>query len=199
MRSFTWNNRSGSSQSHTDFWLLSNNIDKEKITINILATPLTDHTAIHRNIQFSASNTIRRSCYWKWNNSLLKHEKVKTEIMNWITSFYKKAKREKSYNTNWELLKFELGKFLRQHGSSIAKTKRAEEEKIISKMSLFYQRRPDEVWQEDKVLLLELQNKLDELYRQKAEGAFVRSRKRWLEEGQHFLKNTHPKWIPSTT
>jgi len=73
---------------------------------------------------------------------------------------------------------------LRQYGTSIAKAKRAEEEEVISKISSFYQRAPDDVSEEDKLLLLQLQNKLDDLYRQKAEGAFVRSRKRWLEEGE---------------
>ncbi|XDV26393.1 hypothetical protein PO909_030123, partial [Leuciscus waleckii] len=177
-RSFTWSNRSGSSQSRIDFWLLSSNIDKEKVTVNILATPLTDHRAIHINTQFSASNTFHRSCYWKLNNSLLKHEKVKAEMIMLITRFYNKAKKEKSYNTNWELLKFELGKFLRQYGTAIAKAKRAEEDEVINTISSFYQRPPEEVSEEDRLLLLQLQNKL------KAEGAFVRSRKRWLEEGE---------------
>jgi len=73
---------------------------------------------------------------------------------------------------------------LRQYGTSIAKAKRAEEEEVISKISSFYQRAPDDISEEDKLLILQLQNKLDDLYRQKAEGAFVRSRKRWLEEGE---------------
>ena len=101
-----------------------------------------------------------------------------------ITHYYNKAKKEKSYNTNWELLKFESGKFLRQYGTFVAKTKRAEEDEVINTISSFYQRPPEEVSEEDRLLLLQLQNKLDELYRQKAEGAFVRSRKRWLEEGE---------------
>ena len=32
--------------------------------------------------------------------------------------------------------------------------------------------------------LIELQNKLDNIYRLKAEGAFIRSRKKWIEEGE---------------
>lgn len=64
---------------------------------------------------------------------MLRHEKVKTEIIKLITLFYNKAKKEKSYNTNWELLKFESGKFLRQYGTSIAKAKRTEEDEVINK------------------------------------------------------------------
>lgn len=62
----------------------------------------------------------------------------------------------------------------------------------------YYQKSPEEFSEEDKLTLLDLQNKLDGLYRHKAEGAFVRSRRRWLEEGEQNsafsgLKNTDPK------
>ncbi len=36
----------------------------------------------------------------------------------------------------------------------------------------------------EKVELAHYQHILDEFYKQKAEGAFVRSRKRWMEEGE---------------
>lgn len=32
--------------------------------------------------------------------------------------------------------------------------------------------------------MAELQSQLDNIYKRKAEGAFIRSRKRWLEEGE---------------
>lgn len=40
-----------SRQSRIDVWLLSSFVEKDKITVNFLATPLTDHIAIHINIQ----------------------------------------------------------------------------------------------------------------------------------------------------
>jgi len=95
-RSFTWSNRSGSSQSSIDFWLLSNYIDKDKITVNILTTPLTDHRAIHISIQLNASSTFHRSCYWKLNNSLLKHDKAKTEIIKLKYFFLQQGKIRKN-------------------------------------------------------------------------------------------------------
>jgi len=74
--------------------------------------------------------------------------------------------------------------------TSIAKAERAEDE-VISKISSFYQRSPEEVSEDDKLLLLQLQYKLDDLYRQKAEGAFVRTRK-----CDGVLKDTNLKSIP---
>lgn len=42
--------------------------------------------------------------------------------------------------------------------------------------------------EEEKEELASSQTKLDELYCQKAKGAFIRSRSKWLEEGE---QNTH--------
>jgi len=42
----------------------------------------------------------------------------------------------------------------------------------------------DMLTNEDHLNLAKLQNKLDEIYKRKAEGAFIRSRKKWLEEGE---------------
>jgi len=66
----------------------------------------------------------------------------------------------------------------------MAKLKAAAEEKLIVQISSIYQLPSDGVSEEDKLHLKELQCQLDELYRGKAEGAFVRSRKRWIEEGE---------------
>lgn len=184
-RSFTWSNRSGSRQSRIDFWLLSDNIAEDGVTVNILTTPLTDHRAIYINIQlFTYDNLPCRSSYWKLNSSLLEHKMVKTEIRKLIDHFWDKAIKEESYNLNWELFKFEAGKFLRQYGAKVAKARTAEEDKLITEISSIFQQHPDVVSEEDKLKIRNLQNKLDDLYRYKAEGAFVRSRKKWLEEGE---------------
>lgn len=182
-RLFTRSNKVGSRHSRIDFWLVSNCVDKDNIAVNILATPLTDHRAIHINIQMLTPDNIPyKSSYWKLNNSLLKHEVVNTQINKLLTYYWNKANREKSFCTNWELFKFDACKFLRRYGSEIAKLRKTEEEEVISKIASYYQRSPEEISEDDKLILLDLQNKLDSLYRRKAEGAFVRSRKRWLEE-----------------
>ncbi|KAJ0029318.1 hypothetical protein NQD34_004315 [Periophthalmus magnuspinnatus] len=43
---------------------------------------------------------------------------------------------------------------------------------------------PKDLSEENKISLASLQNKLDDLYKKRAEGAFVRSRLKWLEEGE---------------
>lgn len=67
---------------------------------------------------------------------------------------------------------------------NIAKLKRAQEENIISTIAYLSSRFPNSLSVEESNTLFEYQHKLDDLYKLRAEGAFVRSRRRWLEEGE---------------
>lgn len=66
----------------------------------------------------------------------------------------------------------------------VAKAKRAEEENLISEITSITQEIPGNLIESEHGHLISLQNKFDDIYRLKAEGAFVRSRRRWLEEGE---------------
>lgn len=50
--------------------------------------------------------------------SLLLNDEVKKEVTGLISYFWSKAREEKQFGIKWELLKFEVGKFLRKSGSS---------------------------------------------------------------------------------
>lgn len=58
----------------------------------------------------------------------------------------------------------------------------------LKRVSCLSQKNPDTLLEEEKLELTDLQVKLDELYSQKAKGAFIRSRTRWLKEGE---QNSH--------
>lgn len=59
-----------------------------------------------------------------------------------------------------------------------------EELKIVSNITNLSCREFDSLTKEEKEVLSYSQIKLDEMYRQKAKGAFIRSRSKWLEEGE---------------
>lgn len=58
----------------------------------------------------------------------------------------------------------------------MAKSKRAEEIRIITRITNLSQRYPDSLLEDEKLEMAELSIKLDDLYKKKAEGAFIRSR-----------------------
>lgn len=182
---YTWSNKSCSSMSRIDYWLVSNTFNTNNITSNILPTPLSGHKAVSLQISFN-SNSSRppRSSYWKLNNSLLKHDVVTKKIRTLISLFYKKALIDSCFSKNWELFKYEVSKYLRQYGSTLSKLRTAEETDVITRISALTQIKPEDMSETDIQDLHLQQNKLNELYRNRAEGAFVRSRRQWLEEGE---------------
>lgn len=74
---YTWSNKACTSMSRIDYWLVSDCLDGNNITVNIITTPLTDHRAVSLQVAFM-SKIIRsfRGAYWKLNNSVLKHDLV---------------------------------------------------------------------------------------------------------------------------
>lgn len=184
VRQYTWCNKDLSRQSRIDFWLISRCLADADLSVTIDPSPLTDHTAISITVSLISNSVLppMKASLWKLNNSVLKFEKVQDKIKELISDFWNEASSKKSYGRYWELFKFELGKFLRKFGSDLAKKRRVAEENIIYLLTSFSQREnlPNEEMKE----YLQLQNKLDDIYKIKAEGTFIRSRKRWMEEGE---------------
>ena len=60
---------------------------------------------------------------------------------------------------------------------------KAKQQDIIKDMNRLCQK--TDLSLEEQVKLNNLQNQLDSLYMEKAKGAFIRSRARWLEEGEN--------------
>jgi len=101
-----------------------------------------------------------------------------------ISLYWSKANKENCFGLNWDLLKYEIGKFLRKFGAETVKARKAEELKIVSNITKLSSREFDSLTKEEKEELSYSQIKLDEIYQQKAKGAFIRSRSKCLEEGE---------------
>ena len=73
---------------------------------------------------------------------------------------------------------------MRNYGSILSKNVKLEEERVVSKIISLYQKDPADISEEERLTLISEQFKLNEIYSNKAKGAFIRSRKRWIEEGE---------------
>lgn len=91
---------------------------------------------------------------------------------------------EGAFGSNWELFKFKAAQYLRDYGSSVVKKQRLEEERVTSKIIILSQKNPADLSEQERLELISEQNKLNEIYLYKAKGAFIRSRKNWIEEGE---------------
>ncbi len=184
-RLYTWSSKDRSKQSRIDYWLISQSLANSCKSVSIHATPLTDHSAVSLKICLSASLDFSSSpSYWKLNNSLLLFEDVNKNITLLIEQYWRRALVLDSYCCQWELLKFEIGKYFRKFGSNLAKLKRAEENKVVSKIAILSSKPPELFSESEKLEYADLQSKLDEMYTYRAQGAYIRSRQKWMEEGE---------------
>lgn len=187
VKSYTWGNKNRSRLSRIDYWLVPHSFKHHhNVSVSILPSPLTDHHAIFLSTPLSTghSNIGFRASYWKMNSSLLRHNELKKRISFLIRYYWVKASSDKKFGLNWELLKYEVGVCIRQFSSNLAKQRKYEEEKVISNILTLQSKTHDGLSNTDLTELAELQTKLDSIYKYKAEGLYVRSRKKWLEQGE---------------
>ncbi len=124
------------------------------------------------------------SSYWKVNNSVLLYDEVKNKIIKIIQNNWNKAREENRYSSYWEFTKYEIGKYIRTFCSDLAKKKKIEENIVVCRITNLLSNNVDGLLECEKAELADLQHKLDNLYKHKAEGAFIRSRRKWIEEGE---------------
>lgn len=69
LRLYSWSSKDHSKQSRIDYWLISQSLANSCRSVNIHATPLTDHSAISLTVCLSASLDFSSSpFYWRLNN-----------------------------------------------------------------------------------------------------------------------------------
>ncbi len=79
-------------------------------------------------------------------------------------------------------MKYEIREFAVSRSKEIAKAKRNKENILIQNIMDIYDKQIES--EQDRNLLIKLQLELEQIYEYKAKGAFIRSRRKWLEKGE---------------
>ena len=149
---------------------------------------LTDHKLIYISVNLNNINDQDkriRTGYWKLNNTLLEDKQFLSMAKLTINENWRKAKAMNSFEAQWEFLKYQIRRLATHRGKEMAKDKRIMDDNITKKIIMIYEN-PD-TNQQGREQLITLQLQLDQIYEDKARRAFVRSRRKWMEEGE---KNT---------
>lgn len=177
---YSWFSSSHNYKSRIDHWLISNNLLVYNIVSDISAAPLTDHSVIFLQIKPNDNNVHSRT-YWKLNSSLLKNNDYCQKIKLLITK-YANSEELTTAVKKWEFLKYKIRQFTISFSKIIKKDREKQEIDIINQLNM-YCNRPNPT-EDDRQKILNLQPQLDEIYSRKAQGAFIRSRAKWIEEGE---------------
>ena len=136
-------------------------------------------------MKLSASQeTVGMRGYWKLNNSLLSDDQFNDTIKNLINEILNNGE-DVNYCKKWEFFKYKVRCSAIKRSKILKQEKLKQEKDLTEKLSLLYSK--DNITQEEEIELKNIQMQLDHFYLNLAKGAFIRSRAKWLEEGE---KNT---------
>lgn len=103
-----------------------------------------------------------------------------------IDKYWKQAKIFKNFGQCWELMKFEIRNLAISVSNKLSKMNKEKEFQIVGKIMSFSGKM--NLPEEEVIELATAQAELDEAHEDKARGAFVRSRRKWLEQGEKCTK-----------
>ena len=140
---------------------------------------MTDHISIIFKCEISSNN--RGKGYWKLNTSVLVEPKYCDMINSFLTNLPDEINLEENSKTKWELIKLKIKNLSINYCKEKSKTTK---QKIASIENELEQIENQHHLKINMIYKKELENELDKLYENKAKGAQVRSRAKWLDEGE---------------
>lgn len=180
IKSFSWFKPNGACKSRIDYWLGSDNILNHTVKVVMSNAPLSDHCFIELCLESEIRQSNKRT-YWKFNAKLLQNQ----DYCNIVKKIIKDIMADRlivGYISKWEFIKFKIREFSIQFSKNTSRKQREYECKLFQEITYYCSK--DDLNSQERSKLMELQTKLDQLYLNKAEGAFVRSRAGWIEEGE---------------
>lgn len=152
--------------------------------MSMLAAPLTDHSVISPLLKPHEPQFYSKG-YWKFNSHLLSHETYCMGVRQLIRQVMD-MEDFSSYIQKWEFFKYKIRQYSIAYSKDLKKSQRQAELQLIKKLNDTCKK--PTLTDSDKQTHLTLQTDLDDIYARKTKGAFIRSRARWIEEGEKILR-----------
>lgn len=144
--------------------------------LNASASPISDQSSIYLLLIPHCHKESTFKSYWKFSCNFCVH------IKNLIKEVCTEHNLLSAIN-KWEFLKYQIQNLAIKFGKEIAKKRNIMQTDIIMKINHLCN--TIDLNSEDNYKLMTLQSQLDELYKEKAIGAFIRSRAKWIEKGEN--------------
>lgn len=180
LKQYSWIKPNGSTKSRIDLWLGAPGLASYVSEVLISTAPLTDHCLLSLNLKPDVTAN-KRNVYWKFNTDLLKDQNY-CETIKGLIADIKYDVSIGNYCCRWEFLKFKIRQISIQFGKERSRALREQELKLIQDLDDYCKKTP--MLDSDKAAFINLKCKLDELSSRRARGAFIRSRAKWIEDGE---------------
>ena len=170
-------------QRRLDFWLVDDALQEDVDLIVIIPSIKSDHSAIVLVIN-SIENQTHGPSFWKFNASLLNDGDYVALINNNYPVWLEEFKEVADPRLFWDLIKYKIRQVTIAYSKEKARERKAklsETEKMLQHCQEIYDEDPST---ENMKKLEILKTEYDLLYDYIAQGAIVRSRARWYEQGE---------------
>lgn len=179
-RQFSWVKPNGRARSRIDLWLISSEVLNCVSNVSMSAAPLTDHCVIEFTLKPDNYSKYYNN-YWKCNAALLNSDNFVKDVKNMLKQILNDKEIDSSCK-KWEYFKYKVRGLSIKFGKIICKQQKENEFNLVHKINLYC--RKTELLEEDRIHLSSLQAQLDHLFTQRAQGAYIRSRAKWIEQGE---------------
>lgn len=182
-KEYTWSNATGSLQSRIDLWLLSSHTMQFVSESAHSYAPFSDHRMVA--ITFSnpreQKTTIRG--HWKLNCNLLNYDPFCDAVELIAGNIF--SRNGLSSVQKWEYFKFKVRQAAIRHSKEMKMRNNIKETKLMRDLNDFINK--SSLTEEERARISSLKEDVDQLYMNMTKGAFIRSRAKWVENGE---KNT---------
>ena len=180
---YTWLNGTNTPASRIDYFLVSksftflaqNIILREVPGLHSGGTRMSDHKCI--KVDFQIDLNLRGPGYWKFNTSLLDDNGYVTAMKGLLDNFESK---ENAHDA-WEALKTKIKNYSVCYSKSVNKTYKCKIKQLENDICEIEKSNSEKINMNKK---RKLESELKELINKKAKGAQIRSRAKWIDEGE---------------
>jgi len=177
---FTWFNSDYTQASRIDRFLVANSL-VSKASCDILPCVFSDHDFVR--IEFTASSSKRGPGVWRFNNSLLSDVEFRNVLSKAIADFKLKIPDFASLRKWWDSLKTEIRRITILYSTRKRRAVNARRialtRQLVRAKNALHSNHSN-----DSSVISDLESQLSSLVSGEAEGAKVRSRTQWFEEGE---------------
>ena len=180
---FTWRQKTPIIQRRLDYWLVNDGLQNEVVTVDIIPSIKSDHSAITLHIN-GVDDSERCPYFLKFNSALVNDQDYRDlldeNIKNWLEE-YKEVDDKRVLS---DLIKYKIRQSTTKYSKTKARIRKAKISELEEKLQSCSEKCDRDPSKESVEELECLQAEYDELYDYITQGAIVRSRANWYEKGK---------------
>ena len=182
---FSWQRRDKASR--IDFWIISKSLDNQIDVTDYVICPFSDHGCA--KLVLRTAETKQGQGIWKMNEKVIKSHLFRMAFKGFWPVWRENRKKYANVNQWWDLGKKKI-KDIAIRTSQILRNEQSGKIEVLEKKLQNLANRVDDA--QKMVETEEVKKELARMYEQKAEGAKIRARVSWFEEGErstHYFHN----------